>query len=170
MEVFHRKANKLYYNKNYYEAINIYNLLIENNYKINIIYSNRAACFLQIKDYLKALNDSLKSVELDLNYSKAWGRVGYSYKGLKMDINALKAFEIALKFNKNSKVYQNETEYYLNKYSNKLNFTNIFNLLKDKKIFEDLKKIKNEILNTNNQKVLDNENIINFIENIIYKL
>jgi tetratricopeptide (TPR) repeat protein len=170
MEVFHKKANKLYYNKNYYEAISIYNLLIENNYKINIIYSNRAACFLQIKDYLKALNDSLKSVELDLNYSKAWGRVGYSYKGLKMDINALKAFEIALKFNKNSKLYKNETEYYLNKYSNKLNFTNIFNLLKDKKIYEDLKKIKTEILNTNHQKVLDNENIINFFDDIIRKL
>jgi len=170
MEVFHRKANKLYYNKNYYEAISIYNLLIENNYKINIIYSNRAACFLQIKDYLKALNDSLKSVEIDLNYSKAWGRVGYSYKGLKMDINALKAFEIALKFNKNSKLYKNETEYYLNKYSNKLNFTNIFNLLKDKKIYEDLKKIKTEILNTNHQKVLDNENIMKFFDDIIRKL
>jgi tetratricopeptide (TPR) repeat protein len=170
MEVFHSNANKLYYNKKYYEAISIYNLLIENNYKINIIYSNRAACFLQIKDYLKALNDSLKSVELDLNYSKAWGRVGYSYKGLKMDINALKAFEIALKFNKNSKVYKNETEYYLNKYSNKLNFKNVFNLLKDKKIYEDLKKIKNEILNTNHQKVLDNQKIINFFDNIICKL
>jgi tetratricopeptide (TPR) repeat protein len=170
MEVFHKKANKLYYNKKYDEAINIYNLLIENNYKINIIYSNRAACFLQIKDYLKALNDSLKSVELDLNYSKAWGRVGYSYKGLKMDMNASKAFEIALKFDNNNKLYEKEIELYFNKYSNKINFTSVCNLLKDKKIFNDLKKIKNEILNTKSDKILNNKNIINFIDDIIHKL
>lgn len=47
--LLHIKGNKLYKNKKYDEANLIYTLLLDNNYKIDIMYSNRAACFLKKK-------------------------------------------------------------------------------------------------------------------------
>jgi tetratricopeptide (TPR) repeat protein len=165
--LLHIKGNKLYKNKKYDEANLIYTLLLDNNYKIDIMYSNRAACFLKKKNYLKSLDDSLKAVQVNLNYSKAWARVAYSYKGLKMRLNSLKAFEIALKIDKSNKLYQSEAENYFNKFSSKLNIINLFSLLKDKNLINNLKLIKNDLLNTPSDKILDNDNIINFIDKII---
>ena len=165
--LLHLKANILYKDKKYDKATLIYTLLLDNNYKVDIMYSNRAACFLQKKDYCKSLNDSLKAVEINLNYSKAWARVAYSYKGLKMRLNSLKAFEIALKIDKTNKLYQSEAECFFNNISNKFNLKNLFSLLKDKNLIDNLKLIKTDILNTSTDKILDNDNIKNFIDKII---
>jgi tetratricopeptide (TPR) repeat protein len=168
MNLLHFNANELYSSKRYKKAIIIYSILINNNYKLDIMYSNRAACFLHLGNYMKSLNDSLKSVENNLNYAKGWARVGYSYKGLKMDNDAFKAFDIAYKFDKTNKLYQKEVEYYSELFTNKINTENIFNLLKDPKMFEDLKMLKNDVTSTQN--VMNNKNVMSFIDNLMNKL
>jgi small glutamine-rich tetratricopeptide repeat-containing protein alpha len=171
MEQLHLNANNFFYNEQYNDAINIYKELIENNYKKDIMYSNCGACYLKLKDYTKSLNDSLKAVEINLNYSKAWGRVGYSYKGLNMDSNACKAFEIANKLDKDNQNYKNEMTYYFDKLSNKINITNIFSLLKNNNnLFSKLKELKSEILNSSPTKIFENNNIKKFMESVIENL
>jgi tetratricopeptide (TPR) repeat protein len=162
MDDLHSKANNFYYNKNYSKAIDLYTHLINNLYKLDIMYSNRSACYLQLKNYTLSLHDGLKSIENNLNKSIAWGRIGYSYKGLNLNENAFKAFKIAHKFDKENNVYINEINYYLNK----VNITNIYNLFKnDDKLFNMLLENKNDILN---HKL--NNNVLTLFDKIISKI
>ena len=39
----------------------------------------RAAAYTQIYKYTEAIQDSLKSIEIDPNYSKAYSRLGLAY-------------------------------------------------------------------------------------------
>ena len=116
----HQIANKLFINKKYKSAIKIYNLLLKKLYKIDIIYSNKAACYLFMKKYKNALEASLYSVQNNLKYSIAWGRIGYSYKGLKMYSESLKAFEIAYKISKNNN-YLEEINFFNQRLNEKIN-------------------------------------------------
>jgi tetratricopeptide (TPR) repeat protein len=113
MENLHKNANELFMQEKYELANEIYNQLLNNQYKPDIIYSNKAACFLKLKNYKSALDCGLKSIQINLNNSIAWGRIGYSYKGLKMFTESLNAFEIAHKLNKNNDKYLKELIFYV---------------------------------------------------------
>ena len=39
----------------------------------------RAAAYTQINHFEEAINDCLKSIEIDPNYSKAYSRLGFAY-------------------------------------------------------------------------------------------
>jgi tetratricopeptide (TPR) repeat protein len=165
MENLNKTANNLFIYKQYYLAIEIYNYLLNKQYKSSIMYSNKSACYLYIKDYKKALYYALLSVQLDLNNSIAWGRIGYSYKGLKMFSESLNAFEIAHKFNKNNNNYLKELIFLHDRFNKKININNIFNLLLNNNIlFNKIKENKNNIINN----CLDNNN--NIINEILNKL
>lgn len=167
----HIKANKLYRKEKYQDAIHIYTYLIENDYKKDIMYSNRAACNLQLKNYLEALNDSLKAVECNINNSVAWGRVGYSYKGLKMHSHAFKAFEIATKINKKNKLYLNEVQFYHKRLSNKLNMKTLFNLMMNNKpLFDQLQDLKKDITNINNENFFTNKKLLDYADTLLETL
>nr|KAF6484041.1 dynein axonemal assembly factor 4 [Rousettus aegyptiacus] len=58
------KGNKLFATENYLAAINAYNLAIRLNNKIPLLYLNRAACHLKLKNLHKAIEDSSKALEL----------------------------------------------------------------------------------------------------------
>lgn len=164
----HNKANKLYKKQKYIEAIIIYSDLIEKNYNKDIMYSNKAACNLQLKNYVESLSDSLKAVENNINNSIAWGRVGYSYKGLKMHSHAHKAFEIAHKLDEKNKIYLNETQYYYNRLSNKLNMKTIFNLMMNNKdLYNQLTDLKKDILNINNENFLTNKKLLDYADTLL---
>lgn len=170
MENLHKYANELFIKKHYNLAIKVYDQL-DNQYKTDIIYSNKAACFLHLKNYKFALECSLISVQINLKNSIAWGRIGYSYKGLKMFTESLNAFEIAHKLNKNNEHYLKELIFLHQRFNNKINVTNIFNLLLNNKIiFNKLKDIKNEIINTDVIKCLNNDNITLLINKIMNEL
>jgi tetratricopeptide (TPR) repeat protein len=171
MKNLHKYANNLFIKGHYELANEIYNKLINSQYKIDIIYSNRAACFLKLKNYKSALECALFSVQNNLNNSIAWGRIGYSYKGLKMFTESLNAFEIAHKLNKNNENYLKELIFLHQRFNNKINATNIFNLLLNNKIiFNKLKNMKNEIVNTNITNCLNNNNITSLISEIMNEL
>ena len=52
--------SKLFATENYLAAINAYNLAIRLNNKIPLLYLNRAACHLKLKNLHKAIEDSSK--------------------------------------------------------------------------------------------------------------
>ncbi|XP_072818490.1 dynein axonemal assembly factor 4 isoform X2 [Vicugna pacos] len=58
------KGNKLFATENYLAAIDAYNLAIRLNNKIPLLYLNRAACHLKLKNLHKAIEDSSKALEL----------------------------------------------------------------------------------------------------------
>ena len=58
------KAFILVKNKNYTEAIKVYDNIIKSNNKIQLAYYNRGYCYLVLKNYPKALNDFNKTMAL----------------------------------------------------------------------------------------------------------
>ena len=52
--------SKLFATENYLAAVNAYNLAIRLNNKIPLLYLNRAACHLKLKNLHKAIEDSSK--------------------------------------------------------------------------------------------------------------
>lgn len=160
MEDLHKRANELFIIKDYEMALEIYDYLIENNYKIDIMYSNKSACFLSMKKYKNALEYGLNSVQINLSYSIGWGRVGYAFKGLKMYSESLQAFEFAYNFNNKNKNYIKEINFLYKLIKNKINIKNVFDLLLNNKILCD--KLKN-----NKENILNNKNITNLINEVI---
>jgi len=171
MENLHKYGNNFFIEGQYELANEIYSELLDNQYKTDIIYSNKAACFLKLKNYKSALVCALSSVQINLKNSIAWGRIGYSYKGLKMFTESLNAFEIAHKLNKNNENYLKELIFLHQRFNNKINVTNVFNLLLNNKIiFNKLKGIKNEIINTDIINCLNNNNITSLINEVMNEL
>ncbi|KAJ8450285.1 hypothetical protein Cgig2_004742 [Carnegiea gigantea] len=72
-------GNKAVQSKLYADAIERYTCAIalcENN---AVYYCNRAAAYTQMHKYNEAIEDCLKSIEIDPNYSKAYSRLGLAY-------------------------------------------------------------------------------------------
>ena len=51
------KGIKLYNKEKYKEAIGIYTNVLNNNSKLQLAYYYRGLCYIETKEYLKALND-----------------------------------------------------------------------------------------------------------------
>ncbi|MEJ1285534.1 dyslexia susceptibility 1 candidate 1 [Cricetulus griseus] len=65
------KGNKLFATENYLAAVDAYNLAIRLNSKIPLLYLNRAACHLKLKNLHKAIEDSSKQKQLFLDGEKS---------------------------------------------------------------------------------------------------
>ncbi|XP_075387545.1 dynein axonemal assembly factor 4 isoform X1 [Tenrec ecaudatus] len=112
------KGNKLFATENYLAAINAYNLAIRLNNKIPLLYLNRAACHLKLKNLHKAIEDSSKALELLTppvagNASarmKAHVRRGTAFCQLELYVEGLLDYEAALKIDPSNKVVQNDAE------------------------------------------------------------
>lgn len=171
---YHQIANEYYNKNNFNVAIIMYDKLLDNivDYKlISQINSNKSACYLNLHDYFNSLKYALIAVEYNNYNSIAWGRVGWSYKGLKNnEVNALKAFKIANKLNPKNPYYFNEICWYQTK---KINNLSVFNIIKSSHfIINKLKdkQIQNKILNNNFEDILKDHDILNIINNIIENL
>ncbi|XP_064341651.1 dynein axonemal assembly factor 4 isoform X2 [Camelus dromedarius] len=112
------KGNKLFATENYLAAINAYNLAIRLNNKIPLLYLNRAACHLKLKNLHKAIEDSSKALELltppvadNANARmKAHIRRGTAFCQLELYIEGLQDYEAALKIDPSNKIVQNDAE------------------------------------------------------------
>lgn len=112
------KGNKLFAMENYLAAVNAYNLAIRLNSKIPLLYLNRAACHLKLKNLHKAIEDSSKALELLTppvadNASariKAHVRRGTAFCQLELYIEGLQDYEAALKIDPSNKIVQNDAE------------------------------------------------------------
>ncbi|KAF1889643.1 hypothetical protein Lal_00024970 [Lupinus albus] len=72
-------GNKAMQSKQYLGAIELYNCAIALYEKSAVYYCNRAAAYTQIDRYTEAIQDCLKSIEIDPYYSKAFSRLGLAY-------------------------------------------------------------------------------------------
>jgi DnaJ family protein C protein 7 len=71
-------------------------------------YSNRSACYLQMKNYKDALKDALKCVELDPKFVKGYFRAGTAYTCLGQLDQAASQLQLALKIEPNNQQVKNE--------------------------------------------------------------
>ncbi|KAM8781016.1 dynein axonemal assembly factor 4 [Rhynchonycteris naso] len=112
------KGNKLFATENYLAAVHAYNLAIRLNNKIPLLYLNRAACHLKLKNLHKAIEDSSKALELltppvsdNANARmKAHVRRGTAFCQLQLYIEGLQDYEAALKIDPSNKIVQNDAE------------------------------------------------------------
>lgn len=171
----HLTANKYYKEKDVFNALILYDqlldVLIDNNIR-SLLYSNKSGCYLYLKDYVNTLKNGLHSLENNNTNSKAWGRIGWAFKGLKKHKDAVNAFKIASKLNPNNINYKNEIYFYTSK---KINNNNLFDLFKSSKyIMTKLsnKEFKNKLLmnicNPNN--LLSDHNFLHLIDYIVDKI
>uniref|UniRef100_A0A8I6AHU0 Dynein axonemal assembly factor 4 n=1 Tax=Rattus norvegicus TaxID=10116 RepID=A0A8I6AHU0_RAT len=110
--------SKLFATENYLAAIDAYNLAIRLNRKIPVLYLNRAACHLKLKNLHKAIEDSSKALELltppvadNANARmKAHVRRGTAFCQLELYVEGLQDYEAALKIDPANTVVQNDAE------------------------------------------------------------
>jgi tetratricopeptide (TPR) repeat protein len=67
------------------------------------LYSNRCATFIKLGEFVTALKDSDKCLELDQNFIKAYSRKGTCHHFTKEYHKALKAFDDGLKLDASNK-------------------------------------------------------------------
>ncbi|XP_034757696.2 dynein assembly factor 4, axonemal [Acipenser ruthenus] len=99
------KGKKLFATQNYLAAVNAYNLAIQLNHKLPILYLNRAACHLKLRNLHKAIEDSSKALDLltppvadnaDAR-AKAHIRRGTAFCELELYVEGLQDYQAALK-------------------------------------------------------------------------
>ncbi|KAM5235140.1 dynein axonemal assembly factor 4 [Ctenodactylus gundi] len=112
------KGNKLFATEDYLAAINAYNLAIRLNNKIPVMYLNRAACHLKLKNLHKAIEDSSKALELLTppvtdNASarlKAHLRRGAALCQLELYVEGLQDYEAALRIDPANSLVQSDAD------------------------------------------------------------
>lgn len=177
-------ANNYYLNKDYNKAIEFYTQLIEleDNYKY---YTNRSMAYFHLKKYSESLRDSTKAIRLNPKNSRLWGRLGASLNKIKKYNESLTAYEKAIKLCDNDdekKIYLNMIEYinfkdmyqnmglsngFINNIFNNMtnyitNNPTIINKIMDNKLQEQL--------TTNPMSLLQDKELMNMFNNIMFKL
>ncbi|XP_078386471.1 dynein axonemal assembly factor 4 [Cetorhinus maximus] len=112
------KGNKLFASGDYLAAINAYNLGIQLNNKLPVLYLNRAASHLKLRNLHKAIEDSSKALDLltpavtdNANSRlKAHIRRGAAFCELELYVEGLQDYEAALKIDPSNKIIQEDAE------------------------------------------------------------
>nr|CAG8461071.1 14663_t:CDS:2 [Entrophospora candida] len=82
--------------KDYEAAVKLYEQAIDINGNNAVYYSNRAAAYAQLGKHNKAIDDALKSTQIDPSYSKAYSRLGHAYLAVGKFDDAIEAYEKGL--------------------------------------------------------------------------
>ncbi|RDB28593.1 Serine/threonine-protein phosphatase 5 [Hypsizygus marmoreus] len=90
-------GNALHIKGQYKQAYQKYSEAIKADPKNAILWANRAASALAMKEYLDAVTDAEKATDLDPTYAKAWGRQGTAYHAIGTWNKAIQCFTTALK-------------------------------------------------------------------------
>lgn len=115
-------ADSAWKEKKYSEAAEHYSDCVEyanSNDDKKIAYSNRSGCYLQLKNYAKALIDADECIKLDGSWAK-----GYVRKGDCLDTmggktkEAYNAYNTALRYDQNNKSYEEKRDKILRKINN----------------------------------------------------
>lgn len=171
----HNSANKYFEENDYKYAILLYDNLLEfivNDVLKSKIYSNKSACYLMLKDFVNSLNNALLSIKYNNLNARAWGRVGWSFKGLKHKEDSLKSFKIANKFDPLNINYKKEIYFYN---SNKIDKLSLFELFKSSEyVINKLKNknFRNKLLSnlfTPDNLMKDSE-VLHLIDYVIHKI
>ncbi|NXM09006.1 DAAF4 factor, partial [Tyrannus savana] len=112
------KGNKMFAMGNYLAAVNAYNLALRLNNKLPLLYLNRAACHLKLRNLHKAIEDSSKALELltppvpdnEDARVKAYVRRGTAFCQLELYTEGLQDYEAALKIDPKNKNIEKDAE------------------------------------------------------------
>ncbi|NWW94173.1 DAAF4 factor, partial [Rhynochetos jubatus] len=112
------KGNKMFATGNYLGAVNAYNLAVQLNNKLHLLYLNRAACHLKLRNLHKAIEDSSKALELltpplpdnENARLKAYVRRGTAFCQLELYTEGLQDYEAALKIDPKNKTIEKDAE------------------------------------------------------------
>ncbi|XP_010178393.1 PREDICTED: dyslexia susceptibility 1 candidate gene 1 protein, partial [Mesitornis unicolor] len=112
------KGNKMFATGNYLAAVNAYNLAVRLNNKLPLLYLNRAACHLKLRNLHKAIEDSSKALELltppvpanENARVKAYVRRGTAFCQLELYVEGLQDYEAALKIDPKNKTIEKDAE------------------------------------------------------------
>ncbi|NXD81725.1 DAAF4 factor, partial [Halcyon senegalensis] len=112
------KGNKMFAMGNYLAAVNAYNLALRLNNKLPLLYLNRAACHLKLRNFHKAIEDSSKALELLIppvpdNESarvKAYVRRGTAFCQLELYTEGVQDYEAALRIDPKNKTIEKDAE------------------------------------------------------------
>ncbi|NWR29761.1 DAAF4 factor, partial [Tachuris rubrigastra] len=112
------KGNKMFAMGNYLAAVNAYNLAVRLNNKLPLLYLNRAACHLKLRNLHKAIEDSSKALELltppvpdnEDARVKAYVRRGTAFCQLELYTEGLQDYEAALKIDPKNKNIEEDAE------------------------------------------------------------
>ncbi|NXG65358.1 DAAF4 factor, partial [Hemiprocne comata] len=112
------KGNKMFATGNYLAAVNAYNLAVQLNNQLPLLYLNRAACHLKLKNLHKAIEDSSKALELltppvpdnESARVKAYVRRGTAFCQLELYTEGLQDYEAALKIDPKNKTIEKDAE------------------------------------------------------------
>uniref|UniRef100_A0A804MD06 Uncharacterized protein n=1 Tax=Zea mays TaxID=4577 RepID=A0A804MD06_MAIZE len=78
-ESFKSRGNEFMRSNQHLKAVELYTCAIALNQQNAIYYCNRAAAYTLLNMNNKAIEDCLKSIEIDPHYSKAYSRLGSAY-------------------------------------------------------------------------------------------
>ncbi|NWT80400.1 DAAF4 factor, partial [Lanius ludovicianus] len=112
------KGNKMFAMGNYLGAVNAYTLAVRLNNELPLLYLNRAACHLKLRNLHKAVEDSSKALELltppvpdNKNARvKAHVRRGTAFCQLELYTEGLQDYEAALKIDPKNKNIEKDAE------------------------------------------------------------
>ncbi|NXI95558.1 DAAF4 factor, partial [Psophia crepitans] len=112
------KGNKMFATGNYLAAVNAYNLAVRLNNKLPLLYLNRAACHLKLRNLHKAIEDSSKALELltppvpdnENARVKAHVRRGTAFCQLELYTEGLQDYEAALKIDPKNETIEKDAE------------------------------------------------------------
>ncbi|NWH76676.1 DAAF4 factor, partial [Piaya cayana] len=112
------KGNKMFATGDYLGAVNAYNLAVQLNNKLPLLYLNRAACHLKLRNLHKAIEDSSKALELlrspvpdnENARVKAYVRRGTAFCQLELYVEGLQDYEAALKIDPKNKIIEEDAE------------------------------------------------------------
>ncbi|KAL6299613.1 hypothetical protein BKA93DRAFT_819814 [Sparassis latifolia] len=90
------EGNALYVKQEYHAAAEKYSKALEYDSDNAVLYANRAACALGIKDYPHASVDAQKATEIDPTYAKAWARLATARAALGTIIESIECWNKAL--------------------------------------------------------------------------
>ncbi|NXX91556.1 DAAF4 factor, partial [Centropus bengalensis] len=112
------KGNKMFATGNYLAALNAYTLAVRLNNKLPLLFLNRAACHLKLRNLHKAIEDSSKALELltppvpdnENARVKAHVRRGTAFCQLELYMEGLQDYEAALKIDPKNKTIEEDAE------------------------------------------------------------
>ncbi|RHZ61886.1 hypothetical protein Glove_345g39 [Diversispora epigaea] len=89
-------GNRKVAEKDYNTAIQLYSEAIAINGNNAVYYANRAAAYSQLGQHEKAIEDAIKSSQIDPSYSKSYSRLGHAYFSIAKYKEAVEAYEKGL--------------------------------------------------------------------------
>ncbi|NWI54370.1 DAAF4 factor, partial [Calyptomena viridis] len=112
------KGNKMFAVGNYLAAVSAYSLALRLNKELPLLYLNRAACHLKLRNLHKAIEDSSKALELltppvpdnENARVKAYVRRGTAFCQLELYTEGLQDYEAALKIDPKNKNIEKDAE------------------------------------------------------------